>query len=255
MPSSIIGNHHHFPSWPGMTKEHLKEDLERIGVEGLFLESNQTAISWTDSSENGHGFSGRGMKNHGINRLRRNPHPATGTVLLEMAFVGKPDIQVISSGPTLEFFYMRPLPLGLPGQLKTAVFGAGTEADEKRAGIGERPNPRCIFPSDDDSGVFRPRASEDNPIAEVPDVDPGLQLEAWPRLRRTASRSSHLLEAPQSRFSQNGESSTGRFAGSGPKARRYHNSSIRNKREGCRVSDDHSGTLRSGGFRSGWPIS
>lgn len=255
MPSSIVGNHHHFPSWPGMTKEQLKEDLERLGVEGLFLESHQTSISWTDSSENSHGFSGWGMKEHGINRLRRNPHPATGTVLLEMAFVGKPDIQVISSGPALEFFYMQPLPPGLPGQLRTAVFGAGTEVDEKRAGIGERPKPRCISPSGDGSGFFRPRASEGNPITAVPDVNPGLQLEARPRLSRPACRASHLPGAPQTRFYQSDESSTGRFEGSGLKARRYRNSSIRNRREGRRVSDDHSATLRSGGFRSEWPIS
>jgi hypothetical protein len=46
------------------------------------------------------------MKQDRVHNFRRHPHDAAGTMLLEMAFVLKPQLKVFASGEAPEFFYI-----------------------------------------------------------------------------------------------------------------------------------------------------
>jgi hypothetical protein len=68
------------------------------------------AIGWTDGPENGRRIPGWSMKKHKIGIFRKYPHDTPRSVLLKVTFIGKPQINVLSSGQFSEFLYMWPLP-------------------------------------------------------------------------------------------------------------------------------------------------
>jgi hypothetical protein len=195
------------------------------------------------------------MKEHWIDRLRRYPHSTTGAVLLEMAFIGKPQIKVVSCGQPSEFFYMRLSPPGPPGRSETGVCDAGTPVDGRLSDTGGRPDEHRIFPSNDDLKAYRPIASEDSLTPVALDVNPLRRLGVWAPLGRPASLSFPLPEDPQTRVPQSGGPSIEPFEDFGPKGRRYRNNLIRNRRAELRAAGGHSGILRSDGSRPGWPAS
>ena len=62
------------------------------------------------------------MEDDRIHILWRYPHATSRTVLVEMAFVLKPQITVIPSSQGAEFFYIFAAPAGLPWQSADVVF-------------------------------------------------------------------------------------------------------------------------------------
>ena len=136
MEACIIHDHDHLSVRPGVTQKHSQEHLERLGVKRCNRESDEAAVGRTDGPENGHRLPGRGMKKHGIGIFWRNPHHAPRSVLLKVAFIGEPQINVLSSGQFSEFFYMRLSPPGRPERSGPWVCADGIPDDGKASGTG-----------------------------------------------------------------------------------------------------------------------
>ncbi len=98
----------HYENEPTESRAMAKEAFEKVeegfGIEDLFLSSDQTTIFHANSSEETHVLPGWRVQDNRIPFFRRNPRGATGPMLLEMAFVLKPDVALRACGQSLEFF-------------------------------------------------------------------------------------------------------------------------------------------------------
>jgi hypothetical protein len=121
MEPSVIHRQDHPPIRTGVTKKQGQEFLERHGVEGFRLAGDQPSVGRTNGAENRHRLPGRSVKKHGISVFRGNPHDAPGSMLLKMAFIPEPQVNVLSSSQLSEFFYMSPSPQDRPWRLETGV--------------------------------------------------------------------------------------------------------------------------------------
>ena len=103
--------------------EMFKKCMKRHGVK-LFLLSleNQFSITQPNSPEVSNTLARRMMQQYRIGILRRNPHPTTGSILLKMNFIGRPQIDSWIGGQSSEFFYMPPEVQDRPGRSETAVY-------------------------------------------------------------------------------------------------------------------------------------
>lgn len=144
MMAGVIYNHDHFSIRASMANEGPQESLECLAVERLGRPGDQAPIGWADSPEHRHRLAGWGVIKDRIGVFRGNPHDAAGPMLLKMTFIGKPQINVLSSGQSSEFFYMRPWPQDRLGQSETEVFSVGIPIDGIAAGTDGRP---CRFDS------------------------------------------------------------------------------------------------------------
>ena len=125
-----------------MLQELLQKPSKTDPIECLFHPRHQFAISNTHSPEQAHVLAGRSMQEDGVGFFRRNPHGAAGTMLLKVTFVQTPEIDVIAAGESAEFFYMPPAAQDRHAPGAAVVFGVGTPAHGKAAGIGGR---RCAL--------------------------------------------------------------------------------------------------------------
>ena len=100
----VEDDHHLFPLWA--TSQHeSKEAHESEGVESLlFTLGYQGPLPYVDRSEQRDGFPRRRHEERGVFIFRRNPHGDPRSVLLEMAFVEAPQINVVSSCQDEAFF-------------------------------------------------------------------------------------------------------------------------------------------------------
>jgi len=213
----IIHDRDYFPVWPGVTQKQPQKCQECFRVKGRGRESDEATVGRTDGTENGHRLPGGGMKKHRIGVFRGNPHCTTGSVLLKVTFIGKPQINVLSSGQFLEFFYMRLSPRGLLERSKPWVCADGTRVGGKASGTGGRQCRSDRGSSDDDSGVFRPRVSGDILKASALGEDPGrLPGERFP-IRLLADPAVLPLGFRRSRGPGSDESNTGLFSGFAPR--------------------------------------
>lgn len=62
------------------------------------------SIFTADSPEDPNTLSGRRMQNNGINLFRRYPHGASCPMLLEVALILKPEVNIVSKRQTPQFF-------------------------------------------------------------------------------------------------------------------------------------------------------
>jgi len=85
--------------------ELLQEAEEGVGVEhGLLPLEHELAIPQSDGAKVSHALAGGVVQEHGILGFRRYPHPASGAVLLEVDFVGGPQINPRIPCQLPEFF-------------------------------------------------------------------------------------------------------------------------------------------------------
>ena len=138
MPSCVIQNHDHLSTPAMVSQEVLQEAKKTLRAELIGLSGHQTAVSHANGSEYGNTLASRCMENDRIHILWRYPHGTSRTVLLEMAFVLKPQITVIPSSKGAEFFYIFAAPLGLPWQSAAVAFVDETLARGTTSGIGVR---------------------------------------------------------------------------------------------------------------------
>ena len=72
----------------------LQEPEEGDGVEDRGHHASELAGPQADRTETGHRLSGRGMLQNRVLDLRRDPHSAPRTMLLEMTFIQAPEFDV-----------------------------------------------------------------------------------------------------------------------------------------------------------------
>jgi hypothetical protein len=100
----------------------LEERMECHGVEPILLSlEDHFSVPEPDSSKVAHALSCWMMQQHRVLLLRGYPHPATRSILLEMDFIGRPEIDSWIGHELSEFFYIPPEPRGRLGQSAGAV--------------------------------------------------------------------------------------------------------------------------------------
>lgn len=104
MITAIVQHDDHDLPMPAVAQELFKEGLEGEGVELLGLACHQNPFLGADRPKNANAFPGGSMKQDGIHVLGRDPHPAPGPVLLEMAFVQKPQVNLFAACEQAKFF-------------------------------------------------------------------------------------------------------------------------------------------------------
>ncbi len=108
MVTSVVQNQHHEGAPAVLIKKLLQEGLESCGIELICPSRNQAAFLDADRAEHSRALSSGGVKQNRVGLLGRDPHPAARAVLLEMAFVQKPEINSGRASESAEFFYMFP---------------------------------------------------------------------------------------------------------------------------------------------------
>lgn len=98
MPAGIVCDNNHLAAFTMSAEKALQESQECSSVECLGPLGNQGSISNTHRPQYTDLFSGGRMQHYGIFHLRGNPHSTPRPVLLKVAFVLKPQINVISFG-------------------------------------------------------------------------------------------------------------------------------------------------------------
>src|SRR5580658_28676 len=106
--ASVVDNHHHFPAWATAALQFAVKIPAGAGIKhAVGLGHEQLAIFETYSPEKTDAFSRWGMEANRIFHFGRNPHAATRAVLLEVNFIHRPQINVVSSRQCPEFFCAR----------------------------------------------------------------------------------------------------------------------------------------------------
>jgi hypothetical protein len=122
--SGIVCNDNDAPSTArtGLAKVFEKR-MERHSVK-LFLLSlkNQFPIAEPDSSKIAHTPTSGMVQQYRVPLLRRHPHQTTGSILLEMDFIGRPQIDSMIGDEASEFFYMPPEVRDRPGRSEGVVY-------------------------------------------------------------------------------------------------------------------------------------
>lgn len=129
MPSSVIQNDKHQLVSSAMPQKLFQKRKKGHRVKPILKTCGETPVMDADRSKHSDAFARRRMQNKWVHILRRHPHNTTGSVLLKMAFILKPQINVISPCETQEFFYMRVAPLGLLAQLSASVCACENRVD------------------------------------------------------------------------------------------------------------------------------
>jgi hypothetical protein len=87
----------------------------------LFSLENKLPVAQPDSTKVAHAFSRWTMQQYRVLLLRGYPHPTPRSVLLEMDFIGRPEINFWICRELSEFFYIPPEPRDRRGQSKAVV--------------------------------------------------------------------------------------------------------------------------------------
>ena len=106
MVTGVVNDEMNASSWPVMADQLFKECLEAGRIEDFFLTGDQPPIVEAYGSKETDFFTGGSVQDRRVSFFRRDPHGATGTVLLKMAFIQTPEVNVFIGGETREFFYM-----------------------------------------------------------------------------------------------------------------------------------------------------
>src|SRR6266478_6604638 len=121
-------------------KQLAQEPLESVGVERRRGCPDELPAVQAHGAEAGDRFARGRVQHHRILDLGRHPHPGAGSVLLEVAFVQAPQVQVSATGQSAQFF-LPPQPgsdrLGRPA---AGACATETPSDETGAGTGAPPN-------------------------------------------------------------------------------------------------------------------
>ena len=100
----------------------------------LLLAEEKLSVPQTDSAEIADTLASGVVKHHRVVHLGRNPHAGAGTVLLEVNFINRPQINAGVSCQCAEFFYAWLVLAGQPEQLKAAVCAGESLTGETTSG-------------------------------------------------------------------------------------------------------------------------
>ena len=106
MITGIISDQYHFALCRvAFFKKHFHVVMEALAIKLLRLSlMHKHAILQPHSSKIPHAFSARKMPKDRVFDLRRDPHPTSGPVLLEMDLIQRPEIDPLITAQDSEFF-------------------------------------------------------------------------------------------------------------------------------------------------------
>ena len=133
------------PSMTASSPYLFEKGEERFPVEAFLLPAvNEFAVPDTHRTKVAYTFAGGMMQKNRIRDLRRNPHPASRTMLLESDLVHSPQVNPIVMRKFMEFFYMLPAVTDQRGPSSDEVYETETPYLEIGVGIAERPGKHPI---------------------------------------------------------------------------------------------------------------
>lgn len=103
VPGIVQHDHHALPA-RAMPQQRLEERLEGPRIECRTDGANERARRHAHSPETGHRLASRRVDQHGVFDLGRDPHSCPRAVLLEMAFVQAPQVNVLAPCQPAQFF-------------------------------------------------------------------------------------------------------------------------------------------------------
>ena len=117
----VVEHQDHAPAWSTMAQQAAQKGLERLAVEDGGEPRHQATRVQVHCAKARHGLPCRRVHDHRIAALRRNPHAAPRSVLLEVTFVYAPQINVAALCQAPQFFLQPTPPTGRPARLEVAV--------------------------------------------------------------------------------------------------------------------------------------
>ena len=149
MVSHVISDHDNLSVRSKTNGPKLPQERKAsLGVETIGLAPiEQLAVAQPHCTEISDTPSRRMMQQYWVGRIRRNPHPASRTVLLEVNFIHCPKINSFASCQPAEFFLPGTGPRRLHWRLRVSAFEGEIQAGEKAAGIAASPGSRSTSAS------------------------------------------------------------------------------------------------------------
>jgi len=110
MVSSVIRDHDYPTTRTRTDFPEMQQEIEaRLGIKASYLTPvDQLSVPQADSTKVSNAPPRRMMQQHRIFTLRRNPHPASRTVLLKVNLIHRPEINALASCQPAEFFLPGP---------------------------------------------------------------------------------------------------------------------------------------------------
>jgi hypothetical protein len=109
MVASVVEHDDHAAVPHSMPQQLREEALERCAIEHLANPTHELTGAQIDRAKTGDGPAGGSMQQNRVLILRGHPQTTTRAVLLKVAFVQAPQLNVGVASQTAEFFYVRNL--------------------------------------------------------------------------------------------------------------------------------------------------
>src|SRR6516225_6106077 len=155
----IIRDHHDPP--PGAAAavaQMAQKSPGALGIKAVRLAlEEEFPVAQANGSEIADAFACGSMEYHRVSHLGRNPHPATGAVLLKMNFINCPQIHGGISCQHAKFFYARLVRAGRLEQLRAGACAAESPTVETVAGTGVPLGPPQTVPAGSARGFYHPK--------------------------------------------------------------------------------------------------
>ena len=241
MVARIVRDHDDSPVGTRTDFPEMPQEIEaRLGIEASGLTPvNQLAVTQADGAEVTDAPPRRVMQQHWIHGLRRNPHPASRTVLLEVNFIHRPEVDFVASCQPPEFFLPGPDPQGWRWRSEASVSGGEIRVAGTIAGIAASPGSPPTGSSRTPTGSSRPTgfpsARNRSAACAAPRQCPGCA----PRSTVVAGQAALPRSDRSIRHVRTGAPSRPPFAAHLRAARKLVGNSYPGRREGRRGGDDH----------------
>ena len=102
--SGVVQNDHHAFAVRASAQQQLEERLECLGIERCAEAVCKLASLQAHCTKASHGLAGGRMGQYGIFDLGCNPHATARTVLLEVALIQTPELNIFLSCQAAQFF-------------------------------------------------------------------------------------------------------------------------------------------------------
>lgn len=140
MVGGVVCNQHGLVATAAaVTQQEREKGLKRLGVERGDEHGDEFPAADVHAAKERNGFARGRVSHNRIPFLRGNPHYASASVLLEVAFIQRPEVNVRVACHPSEFFYILPAVRGQHGQSGAVASAAETPSCETSVGIAARP--------------------------------------------------------------------------------------------------------------------
>jgi hypothetical protein len=190
MISRIIRDHDDSPAGTGTDLPEMPKEMKAcLGIKASCLTPvHQFAVSQADSAKVADTLSRRMMQQNRVFGLRRNPHPTSGTVLLEVNLIHRPEIHVFASCQPAKFFLPGPDPQDWHWRSEVSASASETRVAGTPVGIVGCPGSHPTRVSRTPKGSCRPTNSRPVQNRWAAAAMPRLYLVSAPRSAVAADR-------------------------------------------------------------------